>query len=180
MKGIKMTDLLSKTPPWVFILFLLLITIGIKQSRNRTTTKKALLAFPCIMIVYSSIDLVVSIGITPLSVLFFVVGFVVAWISPQQRLTPEIIRCEHTQAADPAEPLKFFVKGSWVPLIIILIIFTAKYIQGAITAMSPEISNTNQFTVLFSFINGIFLGLFSARVLTYAKLGGANYPGLSR
>lgn len=159
-----MLDLLNKTPLWVFILFFSLLAIGFKQSKNRTTSRRALLAFPCVMIFYSSFDLVFNIGVTFIGMTVWAIGLFLAWKISHRLLTPDITYCENNSE-------QFNVKGSWLPLMVIIGIFTIKYIQGAITALSPEITKNFYFIGFFSFFNGVFLGLFSARVFTYLTLG---------
>ncbi len=158
-----MTELITKTPTWVFILFIALLAIGFKQSKNRETSRRGLLLFPCFMIVYSSFDLIFNIGVTVWGIFFWLIGFAIAWKVTHALLTPDITFCE-------SDNKKLCVKGSWLPLIIILGIFSVKYTQGAISTLWPEKTTTVYFIVFFSFFNGLFMGLFSARAFSYSML----------
>ena len=158
-----MLDIMQKTPPWVYLLFIALLVFGIKQKRDRTASKAALLLLPVGMIIFSLFDMTTNIGISGYQLMSWSTGAVIAWPLALRLLTPQNIGYDATTG-------KVFVPGSWVPLIIIMGVFSVKYVQGAITALSPQTTNTVLFLWLFSFFNGVFFGIFSARIYTYLHI----------
>lgn len=162
-----MLEILQKTPLWVYLLFIVLLIFGIKQTKDRTAPRTALLLLPAGMMAYCLFDMIYTIGFYGHRLTLWSTGTVIAWLFSIAFLAPKGLKYNLTTR-------KFFVPGSWVPLIIMMGIFSVKYVQGAITALSPEITKTYLFASIFSFLNGVFFGIFAVRIYTYLKIKAAN------
>lgn len=167
-----MLEILQKTPLWVYLLFIALLTFGIKQTNDRTATRAALLLLPAGMMAYSLFDMITNIGFYGYRLMLWSAGTLIAWPFAIVLLTQKGM--EYNLATR-----KIFVPGSWLPLTIIMGVFSVKYAQGAITALSPEVTNSYLFVWTFSFLNGVFFGIFSVRIYTYMRIGAPDTPNPS-
>jgi hypothetical protein len=59
----------------------------------------------------------------------------------------------------------FHVPGSWTPFALMMAIFFAKYVVGAMTAMQPAVVATTWFGATLSLVFGFLSGTFFARFL---------------
>ena len=57
-------EILKRTPPWVFALFLVLLALGCIQSRNRTVGRRRLLLLSIAMLTLSYYGVVAAFGVT--------------------------------------------------------------------------------------------------------------------
>ncbi|RYF35753.1 MAG: hypothetical protein EOO25_22055 [Comamonadaceae bacterium] len=65
---------------------------------------------------------------------------------------------------------RFFLQGSWVPLVLILGIFLTKYVVGVELAMQPQLARDGQFGVATGTLYGVFSGLFAGRAIRLLRL----------
>lgn len=158
-----MLELLQKTPIWVYLLFIALLIFGLKQRRDREASLGSLLLLPTAMLVYSLFDMSINLKGGSYPLLLWLTGIALACTSTLLFLRPTGLK--HNRATR-----KIFVPGSWTPLIIIMGIFLVKYVQGAITALSPELTISHPFIWTFSFFNGVFFGFFTGRIYIYLNI----------
>lgn len=158
-----MAELLQKTPIWVYLLFIALLIFGLKQRRDRYASLGSLLLLPIAMLAYSLYDMSINIKGGSYPLLFWLMGIALASSLTLFFLRPAGLK--HNPATG-----KLFVPGSWTPLIIIMGIFFVKYVQGAITALSPDLTVSHPFIWTFSFFNGVFFGFFAGRIYIYLHI----------
>ena len=152
-----MTQILLHTPTWVFILLAALIAFGLLQTRKRTVKKPMAYVLPLAMVVFSLSGVQSGLGLTPVTVLAWLAGLLlVAWWA-QRAFRKSGIRFD---------PLRnsFEVPGSWMPLVVILGIFLAKYAIAVIHAITTSPPGTGTAAGL-SLLLGAFSGYFVARAL---------------
>lgn len=146
---------ISGTPWWVWVIFIYLLLVGLKATRNRVIYLPKLYIIPIILIglqyetflsgkffnvtLYLSL-LCIGLGVGILSVL--------------------------------KAPIKTFkdlksieLPGSYSTLIILLLFFSVKYIFGYLQATNPILYNQNEFLEIA--INAAFSGFFLGRTLNY-------------
>src|ERR1035438_8873648 len=123
--------IVTNTPVWVWGLLLALLWLGLNQIRTRTVRSRQILILPTIMTMLSLSGTTTSFGVTPLVLLTWAIatGIGVRWII--LRPPPSLTR--YDRAAD-----LFHLPGSWIPLALILGIFTAKYATGVTLAIQPQ------------------------------------------
>ena len=63
---------------------------------------------------------------------------------------------------DPATRT-FFLRGSWIPMALILGIFLTKYVVGVDVAMNPGLARDGQYTLIVGALYGVFSGIFAGR-----------------
>lgn len=148
--------ILQHTPMWVYILLLVLILLGIQQSRTRQVSRTRLLILPFAMMVLSLYGVISAFGIDFLPLLCWISGLAITTLTIQRLHPAHLQYCEATQL--------FTVPGSWTPLALMMGIFLMKYCVGVTLARVPEITTESIFIFIVSTMNGVFSGLFLARL----------------
>jgi heme A synthase len=67
-------EILKRTPPWVFVLFFVLLVYGYSQSKNRTVSRYRIAILPAAMIVLSFYGMLSAFGIVPVGLASWVIG----------------------------------------------------------------------------------------------------------
>ncbi|GAB4056846.1 DUF6622 family protein [Uliginosibacterium sediminicola] len=161
-----MQEILSHTPIWVFGVLCLLLAFGGMQSFTRSLSVKRALIVPLAMSLWS-LSLLMSrlagspafsaavlswCGAVALSVLFSgLIGY------------PRGLQLE-------AGGRKVRVPGSLVPLVLMLMIFCARFISAVMLAREPAWRDSLGFGLGFSVFYGLISGVFLARALGVWRL----------
>ncbi|MGO2232953.1 hypothetical protein B6N13_07005 [Marinomonas sp. UCMA 3892] len=158
-----MLAIFTHTPVWVWLLLILLIYLGVTQSRDRQVSKNKAFILPIVMIVFSLHGVISSFGGSFDSLLFWGISFVATLLigvlifPPQQARFDESIQC-------------FFIQGSWRPLFLILGIFTIKYTVGVMEGMQSPFLTLSFVVGGLSLLYGLCSGIFAARGLGLWRL----------
>ncbi|HXH55622.1 MAG TPA: hypothetical protein VNK03_07780 [Gammaproteobacteria bacterium] len=146
---------ITSTPAWVWAIFIYLLLVGLKATRNRVIYLPKLYIVPIILIVLKY-KIFISGNYFDIAVyiLFLCIGLGVGILS--------VLRT----------PLKFFknlksieLPGSYSTLIVLFLFFSVKYIFGYLQASNPIIAN--QYAFLELSIEAVFSGYFLGRTLCY-------------
>jgi hypothetical protein len=156
-------QILSHTPPWVYALFLALIAFGVMQSRTRTVGKIPAMLLPAGMIALSLAGINSSFGLTALPLAAWGMAMAIATVVGFTFFRDKRI---HYKATDG----KFFIPGSWVPLVVIMAIFFAKYVYAVMNALNAEVISTPMFIGALSAVYGLLSGYFSSRAVNLIRL----------
>lgn len=120
------TAILTGTPWWVFLLFAVLVALGAQALRPRTMPLARVFITPAVFVGWSLSSLVTAVKVAPLvlpgAIGAGVIGFGVAALT---------VRLD----AMRAEPGRVTLPGSALPLFRNLLIFIAKYVIAAATAI---------------------------------------------
>lgn len=147
--------ILSHIPLWVFILFFVLVVLGFSQNRDRYIPLWRASILPVAMLIYSLYGVISSFGVTTTTLGLWAVGIVVALIANI------FLKYPRDAIFLPREKL-YFIKGSLIPLLLIMLIFWTKFIIGFAKANKWEMLNSIDFIGCVSFCLGIFSGIFIA------------------
>lgn len=156
-------QILANTPTWVFALFLVLLVFGLMQTRTRAVRRIPALLLPAGMVALSLAGVNSSFGLTPVPLASWAVALAVAALAGYVLFRDK--RVEYDATAK-----KFFVPGSWVPLVVIMAIFFAKYVYAVMHALHAAIISTTLFIVVLSAVYGLLSGYFAARAMNLVKL----------
>ena len=165
-------EILKRTPYWVFILFVALLTLGLFQSKGRMVSRSMVVMFPVAMIVLSFYGAASAFGLTPAAVACWGLGIAVAMMAGRGLLTPQGVTFA-------IETQTFFIPGSWLPLVLMMGIFFTKYAAGIILARQLPIAGSLVFEASISFCYGLFSGLFLARAWGVWHAAQRDRPPLS-
>ena len=151
------------TPLWVWGLLAALVVLGLTQTRDRNAglTRTALL--PLGMGVFSLWGLVTGFGALP--------SVLVAWLAAAAvALTVVLMRPLPTGVRYDASRRVFALPGSWVPLVLILGIFSIKYATGVALAMQPALRADPAAALAVAALSGLFSGIFAGRTVRLLRL----------
>lgn len=152
-------NILSRTPPWVFVLFFILLALGLYQSRDRIVSRTSVTILPSVMIVLSLYGVVSAFGMYAPPLAAWLVGVVLAgWWSLRTGILKGVCYTTETKS--------FSVPGSWLPLSLMMAIFFTKYSVGVILARKLPIVRELTFVWSISFIYGLLSGGFLARAIS--------------
>lgn len=150
----------TQTPWWVYLIFIVLIKRGITASKPQVVSMQKLIILPLVFIALSIHTVVTAfhvnstiIGIWLVSILF---GTLAGWL----------LVCKHQFKVDKKNYL-IQLPGSWVTLILILLIFASKYYFGYEISADPALLKQTGFEFSLLGVTGICTGLFIGRVLFY-------------
>lgn len=158
---------LTHTPSWVFVLFIVLLVLGYQQSRDRTVGRIRLLLLPVAMLGWSFYGVASSFGLGLLSCLAWALGVGTVTSLLSQRLKSSV---------RPGPAGSFHVKGSWWPLGLMMAIFSIKFVTGYALARNLSIAFQPWFIGAASLSLGILSGAFFARAgaALYARPEGGS------
>lgn len=156
-------EIISKTPIWVFILFIVLVIVGLLQLKDRNVSLQKAIILPISMICLSFYGLISAFGLEIKSIFCWLIGLIIAV------LLNLLLKLPKNSTYDTKLKI-FFIKGSIIPFILIMSIFFTKYFVAVVIAKHLAILNELSFICGISFIYGVLSGLFFGRIFILLKL----------
>lgn len=154
------------TPVWVWGLLAALVVLGLTQARARTAGLSRVLATPVAMTALSVYGMVSAFGGRGL-----LLPVLAAWLGAAGLVVALLWRsAPRTGTHYEATTRRFFLPGSFVPLVLILGIFMTKYAVGVALALQPALARDAGFALLVTALYGVFNGLFAARTASLWRL----------
>ena len=153
-----MTQFLTHTPVWVWFLLATLCLIGYQQTKTRQLSVQRLVILPLMMLGLSLLSLKNSFG--------FQASVFALWLG-SLLLSTWLLYSRHSSADgsyDEGSGL-MNVRGSWLPLMLILGMFLTRYILNAGLAMHAELAQLLTFNLSIATAFGVLNGAFLGRVL---------------
>lgn len=148
-------QILSHTPRWVWALLAALLALGLLQRRDRRVRRAQLLALPLAMLALGLWSMAPGFVAQPVAA--------VLWLGAIAAATRLGLRLPRPAAARwLTEEARLFLPGSWLPLVLIVTIFSLRYAAGAGQGLHPEwralASVQWPLALVFGALSGIFLG----------------------
>ena len=156
-------QILSHTPLWVYALFFVLLVLGLIQTRTRTVRKIPALLLPAGMIAISLAGINSSFGFTTIPLVAWGMAVTIATVVGYTFFRDKRIHCE-------APDGKFFIPGSWVPLVVMMAIFFTKYAYAVMNSFNAEFISAPMFIGALAAVYGLLSGYFSSRAVNLIKL----------
>lgn len=156
-------QILSRTPTWVFALFLVLLVFGLMQTRTRTVRKIPALLLPLGMVALSLAGVQSSFGLGAVPVASWAIALALAAVAGLVLFRDERVKY------DPAAGT-YFVPGRWAPLAVIMAIFFAKYVYAVMKALDVAAVDAMPFVVGLCAVYGVLSGYFAAKALNFVRL----------
>lgn len=160
-------QILLHTPAWVFALFFILIALGYQQSRSRYVRKNLAFLLPAGMITLSFLGVVTTFGGKPIPLALWGVGLVLFALLGSQYFPIQGSTYNQNER-------KYFIPGSWIPMLVIMAIYFTKYSVGILTGLQYSFIFHLHFIVITSFVYGCFSGYFAARSITLWRISNAS------
>ena len=150
-----MLMILSHTPIWVWLLLTLLLALGLWQRRDRRVRRGQLLALPLALLALGLWSMASGFAALPLVCLCWL-GSIAAFLWLGTRLP------RPAAARWLPEEQRLFLPGSWVPMVLIVSIFSLRYGAGVGQGLHPQWRGQWQvqapLALLFGGLSGLFLG----------------------
>jgi hypothetical protein len=159
---------LQHTPVWVWPLLATLLGLGFWQTFPRTVTLRRAAVLPLAMLGLSLWGVASTFG-SGQALAAWGVGALTAATASWHSGSPR-------GACWSAAAGCFRLPGSWVPLMLILGIFCAKFGVGISLAQHPELRSAASFALGTSLAYGVFSGLFAGRALGLWRLSRPAMP----
>lgn len=156
-------QILSHTPLWVWALFAPLLVLGLWQRRARRVARAQLLALPLALL---------ALGLWSMAPVFVSQPVAaVLWLGAIAAATAAGLRLPRPAAARwLADEARLFLPGSWLPLLLIVAIFSLRYAAGVGHALHPEWRNLATVQLPLALVFGALSGLFLGRALGLLQL----------
>lgn len=149
-------QILTHTPLYVWAILALLVYRGVVSMRDREMAFRKLFIIPVIMLALSLQGIVAKFG-TGFLPLF-------AWASGAAVTMLLIWRFGSAGISAGTAPGRVRVHGSWVPLVIMIAIFFAKYATEVTLVVQPHASQHALFSTVVCALFGVFSGYFLGRL----------------
>jgi hypothetical protein len=157
------TQIISNTPKWVFVLFFVLLALGLSQMRTQIKSRKRVFILPIVMLVLSFLGVLSAFGRDAMPIAAWALGYIGLATLMGYGLADG-------GSAYTAETKQFTVAGSVIPLVLMMGIFLLKYFVGASMAMKAGFVTDAAFPIIISLLYGVFSGAFAGRALRLLKL----------
>lgn len=151
----------SNPAHWIGPLLAILFWVGYRRTKPTVTKVRTLLFFP-IIILAMSIKRMSGLSLNKVSLMAWAISIIVGgflgWFLTRNR----VVRADHDHGL-------ICLPGSWVTLLSLLIIFSARYFFSSAFAAEPELRSDLAYVVSSMSLMGFFLGLFSGRVTGHLR-----------
>lgn len=162
---------LVHTPWWVYLLLAYLIKIDIQASKTRVASLKKLFILPTILLLMSIHTLITSFPINPFTLTIYIISILLGIALGFWQIYRLKIKIDKKH-------MLIQLPGTWSTLIVVLIVFAAKYFFGYELAVDPNLVKQTDFEIIMLGISGILTGLFVGRVICYLYRY-ATYPSVN-
>jgi len=139
-------------PIWVWPLLILLIFLGLRASRTRTSSVIPFYFLPLLGMI--SLRSVSSLNNAELAWLCFGAGYLAAAIGAYRIQSRWILNRTGNRLT---------LAGEWLSMITFMIIFWANFVRGTLMAVNPEIYDSWLFSIVFPIVVGCVAGTFLGR-----------------
>ena len=155
-------QILAHTPPWVFGLFVLLVVLGINQTRARRISRVRLAVLPLAMAGLALLGVWSSFAAHAIAL--------AAWLCVLLAVVAGSLWLPPPRATKYSPEAKLFsVPGSWIPLALMMGIFLTKYAIAVVRVVDPALLAGTGAVAATCALYGLYSGLFLARAVRVAR-----------
>jgi hypothetical protein len=151
-------QILLHTPSWVWLALAAALWRGYVLTRPRQLARSRLALLPALFATLSVVGVVSSFGVQAGALLCWAGGLALSAYETQRRGAP-------AGAAYIAQRRSYDLPGSWVPLLLVLLIFGVKYTIGVQLALHPALRGNDVLALIASAVYGALSGVFIGRAL---------------
>jgi len=157
-------QILAHTPVWVFPLLAGLIFIGYTQSKERTVSMTRVAIVPAAMLILSLSAIWSTFGFGALATTSWLIA--VAFAVFLSKLMGPIRGVSVVPGTR-----HFHLPGSWIPMCLILAIFTTRFVVGASLSMHAGLRVEPVFIAASALSYGLLSGVFLGRMMRIFRAG---------
>ena len=151
-------DFLINIPWWVYLIFFYCIFIGIKSLKTSVIHISKFFIIPIIFIYLSLHTLLSSFSLNFFIIFTYIISLLVG-------IYLGVILLKRSKIIVDAKNKLIKVPGSWVTLVLILIIFFSKFFIGYELGVDPKIVSNKSFEVFLLVVSGVTSGMFLGRLI---------------
>lgn len=155
-------QILSHTPVWVWVILITLLYFGTLASRDRVQNLRRLTILPVMMACLSIQGQLQQFGWNALALLSWA-GAV--WLGAQ--IAMRMANADNMRVESASH---IWVRGSWLPLTLMMLIFVGKYVQGISFAMQPALGTDTGAILVCSIAFGLVNGILLSKLLRVRQL----------
>lgn len=145
-------NIFTHTPVYVWAILALLVYRGVIAARDREVGVRKLYIIPLLMLALSLQGVLAKFGaaVLPLA----------AWSAGAAAMTLLIWRFGRARVSAGATAGMVRVQGSWAPMVMMMVIFLAKYALAVALAIQPHAADNAVFAATACALFGVFSGYF--------------------
>lgn len=172
-------QILIHTPAYVWAILAFLIYRGLSASADREVEFSKLFIIPAVMLLLSVQDLAGKFGLGGITLAAWAAGAMASAFLTWKLTDARLVLSEKAG--------RVHLRGSWLPLALMMLVFSTKYVAAVLLALHPEARQNMLFIVficsLFGVFNGMFFGRLARDTITYYQaksqrsLGNGFAPG---
>ena len=162
LNEISALDIVTHTPPWVWPLLAYTLYSGWSMTRDRTVASWRVFIMPAIVAAFAVVNLVTG-GKTAAELAGFAAGTVLGALAGLA-----IPRAHPARWLDNG---RLALVGDWLPLFLLIGIFSVKYAQGVALVLAPALSDNPLFTFGGTAAPALFAALMVVRVMRALPAG---------
>jgi len=151
-----MIQILTHTPLYVWAILAFLVWRGLAEMRDRELAPQRLFILPLVMLALSFQDIAVRLGAGAMVIVAWSIGCALAGLLTWRIARPRIMAS--------GQPERVRVRGSRVPLALMMAIFAVKYATGVALAIQPQLAQQVAPALAIGALYGVFNGVFLGRL----------------
>jgi hypothetical protein len=167
-----MADILRYTPTWVWGLLTGLLALGLWQTRSRSVARARLLTLPLTLLGLGLWSTSSSFAALPLAAGVWLASLAVSCFAARRLPVP-------AGACWDAASERLHLPGSWLPLALILVIFTLRYAASVALVLHPAWRGDPTLLLPLAALYGALGGLFLGRAIGLLALTRAPQDTIS-
>lgn len=164
------TQVLSHTPVWVWIILAAITSIGLRQLAESTVSATRLTLVPVILGAYSLAGATQAFGLS--------LPVIAGWMAGMGLVVAVGLAMPRQVKAQSLGGGQYLVAGSVLPLLTMWGVFAVRYVSNVTLVLHPQWAHGSVFSLAMPFVYGALSGFFAARALRIL-LGSTPAPALS-
>lgn len=164
--------ILRHTPSWVWTLLATLVVLGLAQVRDRTQGLLRVSLMPVALVSFSLWAAASAFGRSPMAAEALWLWLLAA------AAACSLLAMQPGTARYDAATRSFRLKGSWLPLALMVGVFLARYVVAVRLALHPTLANDAGFVLPVAALYGAFSGVFLGRAVQLWRLPLRRTPRL--
>lgn len=152
----------TKTPVWVYVLFVFLLLRGLKARKPAIVSLEKLAIIPLIFLLWDIYDLVARHQLTVIAILMWCSGLAMGAFIGYKLVNPARIGAS-------TEPRSISRPADHSVLPLMMMAFVTKYILGVMASISPDTLQQPGWLALAIVSGGLFAGIFVGKFIHYLR-----------
>ncbi len=165
----QLTGILTHTPIWVWVLFVFLVSRGLRARRPATVTLEKLAIIPAIFLLWDIYDLVMYRSLSVATLSMWLAGILAGAALGYALIRPTAV----TRASAPRTLCR---QADYTALPFMMLAFAVKYVLGVMSAIAPQTLQQPAISALAIVSGGLFAGVFIGKFTRYVEVFSRTAP----